>query len=408
VTPVVRLGIAALALTGESQFDGYDPVTFVHTDTRDNSRNELGAASIWADVGSPTSPWAARISASLLGSADRNYLASEPVNRTTGTRRTIEAQVERRFSTGQVQHELIVAADTEHETFHARDTAYGGATDQDRNRDHDALTAEWRASLTGVTTDLAIRRDMFNRFADASSIRASALARLGGGFALAGSYAQGIAQPTFFDLYGFFPGNFVGNPSLKPESSRGFETSLRYRRAAFEASLTAYKQRLYDEIVDVTDPASFLQTTVNRHGTSYRSGVEAEAAWHLGEKLRIAVNYAFLHATQPDQLGQNQETELRRPKHSGSVEADGASGKWLYGGSIAYVGTHLDTADNYPFGLVRLHSYWLASARVGYQVRQGLEAYVRGSNLFNAHYEDSAGYRTEGFGLFAGVRITAP
>jgi outer membrane cobalamin receptor len=36
-----------------------------------------------------------------------------------------------------------------------------------------------------------------------------------------------------------------------------------------------------------------------------------------------------------------------------------------------------------------------------------MELYARGSNLFNAHYEDSAGYHTEGFGLFAGVRLSS-
>jgi outer membrane cobalamin receptor len=36
-----------------------------------------------------------------------------------------------------------------------------------------------------------------------------------------------------------------------------------------------------------------------------------------------------------------------------------------------------------------------------------VELYVRGSNLFDAHYEDSAGYRTEGFGLFAGLRLAS-
>ena len=53
---------------------------------------------------------------------------------------------------------------------------------------------------------------MFNRFRDTTSARASLLGHLGSGFSLAASYAEGIAQPTFFDLYGFFPGNFVGNP----------------------------------------------------------------------------------------------------------------------------------------------------------------------------------------------------
>jgi hypothetical protein len=60
-------------------------------------------------------------------------------------------------------------------------------------------------------------------------MRASLLGELGGGVSVAGSYGEGIAQPTFFDLYGFFPGSFVGNPALRPEQSRGVELALRYR-----------------------------------------------------------------------------------------------------------------------------------------------------------------------------------
>lgn len=402
VTPSLKLGAAAIALTGESQFDGYDLVTFEHTDTLDESRNRLEAGRVWAELGSERSSWSGRVSASLLGSSNRNLLASDPLNRTSGSRRTADAQAERAFSTGAVRHRLILAAEAERETFHARDTIYGGFTDQDRTRNHNALTAEWRASAGALTGDLAIRRDMFNRFGDATSLRASVLAKLGGGFAVSGSYAEGISQPTFFDLYGFFPGNFTGNPSLKPESSRGFEVSARYRRGSFEASLTGYRQRLHDEIVDVTDSATFLQTTVNRDGVSRRSGIEAEAGWRFGEKLRLSANYAFLHATEPDG-----STELRRPKHSGAIVADGAVGKWSYGASLAYTGEHLDRSDNYPFGLVRLRAYWLAGARVAYAIRPGIELYARGSNLFGARYEDSAGYRTEGRGLFAGVRLRA-
>lgn len=403
--PGFQIGAAALALTGESEFDGFDPVTFVHEDTLDSSRNRLAAGRLWADFGNDSSAWTGHISGSLLGSSNRNLLAAAPINRTSGTRSTLDAQIERQFSTGTVHHRLIVAAEAEHETFHARDTAFGGFTDQDRTRDHQAVTAEWRASGTGFTGDLAVRRDMFNRFRDATSVRASLLGKLGGGFALTGSYAEGISQPTFFDLYGFFPGNFIGNPSLKPESSRGFETSLRYRGGRFEASLTGYRQRLHDEIVDVSDPASFLQTTVNRTGVSHRSGVEAEAAWRVGGALRLSANYAFLHATEPDSSDAAHVPELRRPRHSGSLAADGAVGRWSYGASIAYVGAHLDVADNFPYGIVRLRSYWLAGARIAYAPRPGIELYARGSNLLNSHYEDSAGYHTDGRAFYVGLRL---
>jgi vitamin B12 transporter len=408
IAPSVRAGASLLALTGRSEFDGYDPVTFQHEDTRDSSRNRLVAGRIWVDLGTRSSAWSGRIGGSQLGSTNRNFLGEQPLNRTSGSRRTIDAQIQRRFSTGPVSDTLIAAAEAERETFTARDNVYGGLTDQDRSRAHEAVTVEWRAATRALTGDVAVRRDMFNRFRDATSLRASILSNLGGGLALSGAYAEGIAQPTFFDLYGFFPGNFIGNPSLKPESSRGFEVAAHYRSPHFEASLTGYSQKLHDEIVDMTDPNTFLQTTVNRADVSRRSGVEAELAWRPDPVLQLRANYAFLHATEPDPSSGRQTPELRRPRHSGSLEADGTLGRWTYGFSVSYVGTHLDTADNYPFGIVRLHSYWLAGARIARAVRPGIEIYVRASNLFDVRYEDSAGYRTEGLGIFTGVRIAGP
>jgi outer membrane cobalamin receptor len=92
-------------------------------------------------------------------------------------------------------------------------------------------------------------------------------------------------------------------------------------------------------------------------------------------------------------------------KHSGSIAGDGAWGRWSYGASLAYVGSHLDRREVAPFDVVRLQSYWLAGARVAYAVRSNVELFARGSNLLDAHYEDSAGYRTEGRGLYLGIRL---
>lgn len=398
----IELGAAAFSIVARSQFDGFNPAPpFQHTDTLDSSRNRLAAGRVWAQLGTDQSSWSGQIGASLLGSSNRNDLADSEVNRTSGTRRNVNAQLQHRFSTGPIRHIIIAAADAERETFTARDPV--GFTDQDRSRSHQSITLEWRGEMKPLTGDVAVRRDIFNRFKDATSLRASLLAQIGSGFALAGSYAEGIAQPTFFDLYGFFPGSFVGNPSLKPESSRGFEVSLRYHRGSIEAALTGYRQRLHDEIVD---NATFT-STVNAPGISRREGVEAEFGWQLGDALRLSANYAYLHATQPADFAPGQVTELRRPKHSGSVAADGGFGKFSYGASIAYVGAHLDRRDGPPFDVVRLRSYWLAGTRVAYALRPGFEIFVRASNLLDAHYEDVAGYRTEGRAAYAGIRLAS-
>ena len=402
----VEIGASGVALTGRSEFDGFDPVTFAHTDTLDSSRNRLGAARVWANAGSDDSPWRGQISASLLGSSNKNYLDDVQQNRTRGTRRTLSAQLERRFSTGAIAHTLIAAADTERETFHARDTIYGGFSNQDRSRDHRALTFEWRGEAKALTGDVAVRRDMFNRFKDATSVRASLLAWLGGGVSVAGSYGEGIAQPTFFDLYGFFPNNFLGNPSIKPESSRGFELSLRYCRGSLGASLTGYRQRLHDEIVDVFDPVTFLSSTTNRLGVSRRSGVEAELAWKLTGTLRISANYAYLHATEPTSKG-IQVKEARRPRHSGSVAIDGSHGKLNVGASLAYVGDRADTNfDVFPAQRVNLGSYWLAGVRLAYVIHPGIEIFGRMSNALDQHYSDALGYRTEPRAAYAGIRLS--
>ena len=407
VAPTVQLGVAAFDLTGHSEFDGFDPLTGAHQDTLDNTRNRLAAGRIWASFGSEQSGLSGTIAGSLLASSNRNFLADQEINRTSGSRWNSEAQAQYRFATGPVTHTAIVALEHETERFHARDTVFGGASDQDRRRTHDSITAEWRSEIGPAVGDIAVRRDIFSAFSNATTLRASALVDVGSGFSVAGSYSEGIAPPTFFDLFGFFPGSFVGNPSLRPESSRGYEALIRYRKGPFNAALTAYRQQLHNEIVDVFDPSTFLSSTINRSATSHRSGLEAELGWSVADRLRLSANYAFLHATQPDASALGQVREVRRPKHSGSIAADGSAGKITYGASIAYVGKRTDNDfDVFPSTIVTLHPYWLAGARLGYRIRPGLELFARGSNLLNERFEDVFGSRTEGRAVYAGLKVS--
>ncbi|MDQ3477668.1 MAG: TonB-dependent receptor [Pseudomonadota bacterium] len=403
--PGLELGLAAFSLNGRSEYDGTDLLTFRRADTLDSTRNRLAAGRVWARFDSLSPGLDVVVGTSLLASSNRNLLAADELNRTRGRRWTADAQLQYRFATGSIAHTAVVALDHDGERFEARDILFGGASNQNRKRSHSAVTAEWRSQLRSAVLDIAIRRDRFSRFKDATTLRASALVGVGRGWSLAASYGEGIAQPTFFDLNGFFPGNFVGNPSLKPESSRGVETSLRYRRKQVDAALTLFRQRLHDEIVDVFDPATFQSTTANRALVSRRSGVEAELGLKLGEQLSVSAHYSYLRASEPS--GDLQLKEARRPRHSGSIALDGASGRLTYGASIAFTGARADTDfDQFPARPVRLAAYWLAGARVGYRLRPGLELFTRGSNLIDANYQDAFGYRTEGRAIYAGVRLS--
>ena len=395
-----EVGFNGFAIRADNQFDGFSSVTFAHDDTLDNTKNRLAAGRIW--FAHKDEQWDARLSATLLGSSNRNFLDDSFLNRTSAKRWTLSGQVSRHFTAGSIQHSLTGALEGEWERFRAEDDAFGGFTHQRRSRRHLAGTAEWQARLGDwLVTDLAVRHDGFNRFKDATSTRASALVRLDPRFALTASWGEGIAQPSFTDLFGFFPNGYLGNPDVKPERSRGWEVGGRYGEGPFKASLTYFRQRLKDEIVENATFTSVL----NADGTSKRQGVEAELHWSPGDWLNLSVGYSWLDATQQVIAGALEPREFRRPKHSGFAAADGKHGRLSYGVSLAYTGKHLDRRDSFPFDLVNLDSYWLASARLGWRIDDRFELFARVHNAFDADYEDVVDYRTEGRSVFGGLRV---
>jgi vitamin B12 transporter len=397
LSPGFLVGGSGFAIRNLSEFDGYNLDTFQHDDTLDETHNRLAAGRLFAEWGSRNRAYAVA-SASMLGSSNRNGLDDVFLNRTSAGRRTLAIEAGSQLH----GHQFIAALEGEREEFEARDEAFGGLTNQDRVRRHHSLTLEWRGRKMGpITPGLAVRRDVFSTFRDATSVRASLRADMAEGLSLAANYAEGIAQPTFFDLYGFFPGSYAGNPSLKPERSRGWEISGHYSRGSVSGSLTYYRQRLLDEIVDSPD----FTSTVNANGTSRRQGVELELGWTASPALRLSSTYAYLDATEQKFAGVEPQREHRRPRHSGSLAADGSAGRWSYGAAISYVGKHRDRRDSAPYELVDLSAYWLTTARIAYRISDTVKAHIRVANALDDRHEDLVAYRTEGRTVHAGLRL---
>lgn len=400
LTSTLSVGASGFALKAESQFDGFDPVTFLRADTLDETHNKLAAGRLHAQLGDRDKRYALA-SISLLGSANRNELDDDFLNRTKARRRTIGIEGGTRFG-GQ---QLVAAFESERETFEASDVAFGGFTNQKQSRDHQSATLEWRVNGLGpFDAGLALRHDIFSRFKDSTSVRASLKAALTSSVSISGNYGEGIAQPTFFDLYGFFPGSFVGNPGLRPEASRGGEISLRYATGRSGASVTYHWQRLEDEIATVFLP-DFTATAVNADGKSKRQGIELEGYFQPSQAVRLSAAYSWLDASEPD-VARGQLKEPRRARHSGNIAVDGVQGRIGYGAMIAYVGDRSDTDfDQFPAQNVRLDSYWLASMRLAYRLSDSFEAHIRVTNAFDESYQDVIGYRTEGRSIHAGLRL---
>lgn len=398
----VTIGVVGHWIVGESEFDGLDPVTFRRADTLDETSSRIGAARAWLEA--ERSGWKLTLDASLLDSVNRNRLGAMPLNSTSGRRFAGGGQVSRTLG----GHRFTVALEHQQEDFRARDRQFFGATDQDRERELTAIVGEWRGQWNDVlATEFALRHDRFSAFADSTTIRAGIVVRPIRRLNLFAAYGEGIAQPTFYDLFGFFPGSFTGNPDLRPEGSRAWHAGVRWNSGGrLFLGLGGFTARLEDEIVDVFDPVTFRSTTANATGTSRRRGIEAEAELRLSDAFNLMVNYTLLDAEEQQVAGGLALKEIRRARHSFNLLGHGLAGRFSWGASLAYVGRRGDTDfDFFPGRAVILDDYVLASARIGWRLSQGLEAFVRAENLFDADYQDVIGYNTPGRTVHAGLRL---
>lgn len=396
-----EFGVTGLYLSGTSEYDGFDPVTFRRADTLDETANRIAAVRGWGSL--TRGGWTLSADASLLDSANRNRLADAPLNRTAGRRFASGAQLSRQIG----GHRITAAVEHEAEDFRARDQIYFGGTDQDRGRSLNSAVVEWRGAWSDmVVTSLAVRHDSFTAFRDATSLRATAMVKPSGQWTLIATYGEGVAQPTFYDLFGFFPGSFAGNPGLKPESSRGWEAVVAWRRGPAGLRLAAFTNRLESEIVDVFDPLSFQSSTRNVDGESRRRGVELSGQYRISQALEFHANYTFLDASERPEPTDAAIREVRRPRHSANFIAFGEAGRLSWSGTLAIVGARQDTNfEIFPAARVRLGAYALGSARIGWRLTDALEAYVRGENLLDDRYEDVLGYATPGRTVHAGFRL---
>ena len=270
--------------------------------------------------------------------------------------------------------------------------------------------------LERTSLSLSGRYDHNSDFKDALTFRAT-VARTAERLAtrLHASFGTGQKAPTFIERFGFFPDQFIGNPSLEPETSTGWEAGIEQPLfdGRFSLGATYFHEDLKNEIDGfVFDPDTFATTAGNLNGTSKRRGVELTAEARVIEGLRFSGSYTYLDATQPDANAGNSSREVRRPQHVASFNSD-----WRFHGgkadlnlNLTYVGDRSDVFFEVapPFGTqtVNLDGYYLASAAFSYQLAAQVRAHVRIDNLLNDSYEDVYGYNTPRRGLYAGVGLS--
>lgn len=401
-----EFGLVGRYADSRTAFDGSDPATFLRADTDDETEAEQAAVRAYARI-APFGPvWTHHIEGSWLTSTNRNMRGGAPLNRTEGARFRLLYQSELSASTGALMHTLVLAAEYENEHFKSEDNAFFGFSDQRRERETQSATGEYRVSSSVFRVAGSVRHDDNEGFADATTWRVSGAVPLAGGLEAFAGAGEGFAVPTFTEQFGFFPGSFVGNPELKPERSTGFEVGLRWRGEGAALEAAYFRTDLKDEILTTFDSATFLSGVDNAAGESRRKGIELAGEATLFPWLRARAAYTWLDAEEPPSAGTARVREVRRARHSASAAL---FAKWTGAeltGMANYVGPRRDIDfDVFPAADVTLDDYVLVNVSGAVDLAPGLSLTGRVQNLLGSDYRDVVGFETEGFAIFAGLKI---
>ncbi len=303
-----------------------------------------------------------------------------------------------------VPQALTLAAEHERQQFESKGPTPASTQNQNRDNDKTGVATEYRVRLPSLTAlTLSARRDHHELFADATTYRITAAQPLGQRLKLRGSYGSAIANPTFFELFGFIPGSFDPNPGLKPEKSRGFDAGADFAIAdSGRLSLTYFDADLENEIAGTFNTTTFRSSVANLSGKSRRRGVEVEAQYAPSADLTVWVAYTYTDAKQPD--GQ---VEVRRPRHVGSAAITYALRNAA--GVIALAVDHNGRQEDLDFrtftsARVTLRDYTLVRLAGQYAITRNVSLTARVENLLDQDYEEVFSYRASGRAFYAGVR----
>ncbi len=399
------------------EFDSSDWQTGLPADTLDETDMSLGYFGAKGTVRLLEDRWTQSLRAGWTRSDTDNSNEDGDNGSTDADRYAVYYQSTWQFtpaSTESAGNSLTFALDHEREEFSQRGTSPYGDPNQDQSDRNTALVAEGLFSpLARVSLSLSVRHDDNSSFENINTYRATtAWTDETTGTRLHAAIGRGQKAPTFIERYGYFPGQFTGNPNLKPERSTAWELGIDQALAGIGVNIgaTYFHADLEDEIYgNASDPESLETTAINLPGTSKRRGVELTAKVPLASRLNISATYTYTDATRQDPVTGESSHAIRRPLHAGSLGTDWSSrdGHLDLNATLSYTGSRDDDywPPTYIKEVVELDAYTLVSIAATYRLNDATRIYTRIDNLFDTSYEDVYGYNTPGIGAYAGVRF---
>ncbi len=220
------------------------------------------------------------------------------------------------------------------------------------------------------------------------------------------NYATAFKAPSLQALYG----PFSANADLAPETSATTEAGV--QTALWSGVIDAravYFRRTVENVI-VYGP-SFQLINLNKQKDH---GFELEPVVYINKHLTLKLYYAYVDGKVTTKTNNKDSTYanlIRRPKHSFGINATYQVTPQLFVSTqISSYGKRSDlyydaaTFSQKPATLAA-YTLWNAYASYGF-VQNRIKLFADVKNIVNAKYTEVYGYRTQGFNISGGIRIT--
>ncbi len=238
------------------------------------------------------------------------------------------------------------------------------------------------------------------------------------------SFGEGIIEPQFSQSFGSSP-CAPGNPALKPEESKTWNTGIEQKLANDHVKVSAeyFSNRFYDIIsftscfpgsgCTIPQPAGCPSFWGNYFNTDLARarGVNLAAEAHFLHWFNIFGNYSYDDSrvlVSPNAFDLSEipgNHLLRRPPQSGSLTLSAAYRRFSFLLAGYFSGPRTDS-DFLGLGLTRNPSYARFDVAGNYAVSRSLTFYARATNLFDKQYQDVIGFPALGRDARVGVKYT--
>ncbi|WP_318494116.1 TonB-dependent vitamin B12 receptor [Photobacterium leiognathi] len=252
----------------------------------------------------------------------------------------------------------------------------------DKERDNTGYYAVGLWDYSPVSIETSVRLDDNQQYGTHSTYNIAGGWYLNDNIQLRASYGTAFKAPNLYQLYVKSRsswGETIGNPNLKPETSKNIDISLHADYDIGSLAVTVYQMRI-DDLINYTGG---MPSYENVSGESKIKGIEVEADFDTGI-ISHQLNFDF--------------KEPRDSKGNQLIRRDKFSFKWV--GSASY--GDLDTAVTYQYHGKRpdfgseLPAYDTWDLALTYWLQPKLALKGRVANLLDEQYETAGGYEMPG------------